>query len=145
MSPSATCANEKIASFEPSVGTISRRRVDRDAEAPVDPAAIASRSSGSPVARGYDETALDRREQRLADERRRHLARVADAEVDQLDPARARLGLPVVEARERVLRELGEHGGEAACLDGTQRGTAAAPSYVRASSVISTRSSTACA
>ena len=29
-----------------------RRRVDRDAEAALDPAAIASRSSGSPVARG---------------------------------------------------------------------------------------------
>ena len=54
---------------------------------------------------------LDRREQRLADERRRHLARVAHAEVDQRRcRARARLGLPVVEARERVLRELGEDG-----------------------------------
>jgi len=31
---------------------------------------------------------------------------------DQLDPARGGVGLPVVEPRERVLRETGEHGGE---------------------------------
>ena len=40
------------------------------------------------------------------------LARVAHPEVDQLDPARRGLGLPVVEPRERVLREIGEDGGE---------------------------------
>ena len=33
----------------------------------------------------------------------------ADAEVDHLDPALARLGAPGVESRERILLELREH------------------------------------
>ena len=49
------------------------------------------------------------------------LARVADAEVDHLDPAAARLGAPVVEARERVLLELGEERRELHRLDATEQ------------------------
>ena len=48
----APAASEKIASLEPSVGTTSVRRVERDAEAPRAHAATASRSSGSPSADG---------------------------------------------------------------------------------------------
>ena len=55
---------------------------------------------------------VDRGEQCLPDECRRQLTRVAHAEVDRLAAACAHLGSPVVEPRERVLREVGEHGRE---------------------------------
>ena len=83
--------------------------IDRDPEAASDPGAdglAQLRQAGRPRVR---RDGLDRRCERVPDEPRRDLARVADPEVDQLDAARLRLGLPVVEARERVLSELGEH------------------------------------
>ena len=86
LSPSAIWANEKIASFEPSVGTISLRRIDRDAEAALDPACDRCAQLRQPGRARVRRDGLDRRGQRLADERRRHFARIAHAEVDQLDP-----------------------------------------------------------
>ncbi len=57
-SPTATCANEKIASFDPSVGTISVAGSTETPNRRATHAATASRSSGSPVARGYEETSV---------------------------------------------------------------------------------------
>ena len=74
----------------------------------------------------------------------RRLARVADAEVDHLDPAAPRLGPPVVEPRERILRELGEQRRELHAQR-SRAGTRWSASYVRPSSAISTRSSAVCA
>jgi hypothetical protein len=55
---------------------------------------------------------VDRCKERLADERRRQLPRIAHAEVDQVDAASLRLGLPVVQPRKWVLGEIREDGGE---------------------------------
>ena len=111
-SPSATCANEKIASFEPSVGTTSESWVDVDVEPAVDPACNRLSELGQPRRPRIRRDRVDRGQKGFADERRRHLPGVADPEVDQLDSASRSLGFPVVEPRKRILRDLGEHGGE---------------------------------
>ena len=96
-----------------------RRWVDRDVEAAVDPArdrlAQLRQAGGARIRRD----GLDRRGECFADERGRHLARVAHSEVDQLDTARDGCGLPVVETGERVLRELAQHGGETHVVNAT--------------------------
>ena len=144
-SPSATCANEKIASFEPSVGTISRRgSTSTPKRRPIQPA-IASRSSGSPVARGYDETSSTEASSASRMNARRHLARVAHPEVDQLDAARAaprpssRRAARTDTARARRGR------GRAARSDAYRARKRCSAANVRSSSAISTCSSTACA
>ena len=55
----------------------------------------------------------DRRRERLPDERLGLLARVALAEVDELDPPRPSLAFGLVEPDERIAREPGEDGGDA--------------------------------
>ncbi len=86
--------------------------IDVDCEAPPDPACDCLAKLRQPRGAWVGRNLVDRREHGLADERRRQLARVAHAEIDQLDPAGLCLGLPVVEPRERVLRQIGEDGGE---------------------------------
>ena len=56
LSPSATWGNEKIASFDPNVGTSSVAGSTRTSKRRSIQPAIAARSSGSPGARGYDDT-----------------------------------------------------------------------------------------
>ena len=96
-----------------------RRRIDRHAETPVDPAGDRGpqlRQAGGAWIRGH---VLDRCEQRLPDERGSDLTRVAHAEVDRLDSASTNLGPPVVETRERILGEVCEDGREMDAHDQT--------------------------
>src|SRR5581483_124844 len=114
-------------------------RVDGDAEAPADPARDRLSQLRQPRGARVGRALPDRRLERLADEARRRLPGVADAEVDHVAP-----GAPLVEAGEGVLLELGEHGRE------EHRYTLPASSLrsaskVRTSSATSTRSSAACA
>ena len=83
----------------------------RRSAAPAQPA-IASRSSASPSRRRVGRERLERRHERLADERRRLLARLADPEVDEVDAVGAQPRLGLGQAHERVRAQAGEGGGE---------------------------------
>ena len=65
-----------------------RIRVERDAEAPRGPFRDRGAQVGQPVRRRVGGERLERRDERLADERGRLLARLADAEVDEVDAVR---------------------------------------------------------
>jgi hypothetical protein len=57
---------------------------------------------------GRDRLVLERPRQRAPDEARRLLTRLADAEVDDVDPARGSGALGLGEAQERVVRHVRE-------------------------------------
>ena len=109
---STTWANEKIASFEPSVGITSRSGSSDDPEAAPDPArnrlAQLGQADRGRIAHSLAHTVP----QRLDDARVGRLARVAHPEVDHLEP----LGPPrrrrLVQPHERVRRLAGEDGGD---------------------------------
>ena len=83
-------------------------RVHVDAVPAPDPRRDGGAQLGQPGGARVGRELADPGGERLADERRRRLAWVADAEVDHVDPARPRVGAPLVEAGERVLLEPGE-------------------------------------
>ena len=87
-------------------------RADRDAVAALDPRRDRLAQLGQPGRTRVRRQLADPGHQRVADERGRHLARVADTEVDHVDPTPPRVGAPLVEPCERVLLEAGEDGRE---------------------------------
>jgi hypothetical protein len=82
--------------------------VEDDAEPPVDPGDDCLAELGQPGGARVGRGGLDRRDERLADERGRFLPRVAHTEVDQGPALGDRLGLTPVELLERI-RLRGSH------------------------------------
>ena len=68
-------------------------------------AAIASRSSGNPSALGYVDSGSSAATSALADERRRLLARLAEPEVDEVDPGAARRAVASVSRTKGYVRK----------------------------------------
>ena len=117
-----TWAKLKIASFEPSVGIELAIGIERDAEAPCDPAGDGRTQLGQALRLRVPHGLREPIHQRAANERIGGLARVALSEVDDVDATGRRLLLCLLETDERVRRLLGQHGGErhAATLAGSR-------------------------
>ena len=86
--------------------------VERDAEAAPRPAGDRRAQLGQAVGRGVGRERLDRGGERLADEGRRLLARLAHPEVDEVHAGRREAPLGLGEPHERVRAQAGERRGE---------------------------------
>ena len=109
---STTWANEKIASFEPSVGITWRSGSSDGAEAAADPGRDRLAQLGQADRRRVAHPLAHAVAQRLDDPRIGGLARVAHAEVDHLEPLGPARGGSLVQPHERIGRLAGEDGGD---------------------------------
>ena len=114
-----TCARLKIASFEPSVGINLPGWVEPDAEAAANPGGDRLAELGQALGERVLRRLVDAREQRLADQSRSSLTRVADAEVDQLHPTGGDTPFRLLEPNEGVRADGREDGEIGTASDGT--------------------------
>ena len=82
------------------------------ATAPLDPARDRGAQLGQPLGERVRRLGVERRDECIADEGRRVLARLAHPEVDHRHAAGEQLPLGVREPHERIRAQAGEHGGE---------------------------------
>src|SRR5215211_7390688 len=109
--------------------------VERRAEAPARPAGDRGAQLRQALGLRVGGERLDRRRERGADERGRLLARLADAEVDQVGAGGEQPPLRLRQPNERVRLQLGE------CGSGPHAANRSSTSYARTSAAISTDSS----